>query len=714
MARSQLMAGAALLAVLATAPGLAWSQDSAGPTVDEVVVTAQKREERLQDVPVSATVIGQERIDSAQIANGSEIARLTPNLRVSVLGNQDQPKFSMRGVATAEFNLNAVSPTGVFYDEVYIGASFLGGPQLYDMERVEVLRGPQGTLFGKNTTGGAVNFITAKPQFDPSFDITGEAGTNESYHVDGSVGGPLSETIAARFSFSASKSDGWQENVNPAGQDLSSIDSQAARLALRFKDEDTDIILRVFASRSSPKAIGPINYGLFPGGTNAFGINPRVNPFNGKKFDAHQGAYDRSGDIEVEGQGGYLTVNQDIGPVTLTSITSYIEGSFLNLVDGDGSIGDLLHIDFYSDTREISQDLRIATNFDGPANFIAGVYYFEDDVDVRTLYRLFGGAAIFNQTYNQKRQSVAVYADGDWDLTDHLTLYGGLRWTTDEGTVSNFTVTPLIATQPDISYEDSDPTGRIGLRWKITDNLMAYAQYARGYRSSAINGGALTNPADLNVAEPETLDSYEAGLKGSLADGRVRFAASIFAYDFTNQQFINVVGIGNQQLVNAGQSTIVGAEFEAAVAVTSNLDLTVGLGLLDSEYETLTLNGSDLSGNELIEAPNISANFGADFHTPLFGGELRIHADASYVGDQYYSAYNDTPPYNLLHADSFWESNARVGFRPGQGKFEVFAWIKNIGDNDEMTGAQIDPTTGTVFTTVPYPRRYGVGLSYRF
>lgn len=708
-------AGLAFVGLGLVLPTMAVAQQANTETaLDEIIVTAQRREERLQDVPVSATVLGSAQLEQLQISSGSDIARQTPNLRVSVLGNEDQPKFSLRGIATAEFNLNAVSSTGIFYDEVYVASSFLGGPQLFDVERVEVLRGPQGTLLGKNTTGGAVNFITRRPEFETSGELSAQVGSNSYYHLDGAFGGALSDRFAARLAFTLTESDGWQENENPAGEDLSSTSTGAARFSLRYRGEDgLDATLRLFTARSSPKAIGAVNYGLGPGGTNAFGVNPRVSPFTGRAYDSHQGAYDRSGDIEVRGDGGYLTINKPIGSLTLTSVTSYLTGSFENLVDGDGSIADLLHIDFLSDTEEFGQDLRLATDGTGAFNAIVGLYYFRDQADVRTRYRLFAGAAVLDQTYTQERTSLAAYADGTWDLSPEWTVYAGLRFTQDEGEITDFAVNPTIPIQAPIGYDDADPTGRIGLRYKPNDDLTLYAQFARGYRSSAINGGALTNPADLNVAEPETLDSFEVGLKSTIND-RIRFNASAFHYDFTNQQFINVVGIGNQQLVNAGQSTIRGIELEFTAAVTPDFQISAGLGLLDSEYETLILNGVDLSGNELIEAPGVNANLAVDYTLPVAGGELSLHVDATYVGEQFFSAFNDRPPFDNIRADSFWESNARVAWSPGEGNIEISAWIKNLGDNDEITGAQIDPTTATVFTTVPFPRRYGVGLSYRY
>ncbi len=698
------------VAGLALAPSAQAQED----TSEEIVVTAQKREERLLDVPISETVLSGAQLENLQIDSGTEIARQTPNLRVSLLGNEDQPKFSMRGVATAEFNLNAVSPTGIFYDEVYIASSFLGGAQMYDMERVEVLRGPQGTLFGKNTTGGAVNFISRLPDFQSGGFVSAEYGENNHARVTGAVEAPLIEDrLAARLAFNYASSDGWQENENPAGHDLSSIDSYAARLTLAYRNQDFDANLRLFTSRSSPDAIGAINYGLGPGGTNAFGVNPRVSPFTGNAYDSHQGAYDRSGDIEVEGDGAYLTMNRDFGALTLTSITSYLNGSFLNLVDGDGSIADLLHIDFESATEEVGQDLRLSSNYDGPFNFIAGVYYFHDTVDVHTLYRLFAGAAILDQNYDQTRESFAGYFDATYDLTEQATLYGGVRWTQDSGHVDNFFVTPTIPTQPRIGYEDGDPSGRIGVRYHFTPDMMVYAQYARGYRSSAINGGALTNPADLSVADPEHLDAYEAGFKTSW--NGYRFSASVFHYAFEDQQFLDLVGIGNQQLVNAGASRIDGAEIELFAPVTDNLSFTLGVGLLDSEYEELELNGTDLSGNELIEAPHLTANMAVDYTLPLANSsEIAFHLDGNYVDSQFYSAFNNTPPYDQATSDAFWDFNGRIAYRPGGGRYEVALWGKNLGDNDEKNGAAIDQTTATLFTTVPYPRRFGVELRVDF
>ncbi|HSV71999.1 MAG TPA: TonB-dependent receptor [Methylibium sp.] len=722
--------GAAMAAALHAVAAVAHAQQGEAPpapqSLEVVKITAQKREQPLQDVPVSVTVMGGEALERARIDTGTEIARQTPNLRVSMLGDESQPKFSLRGISTPEFNLNAISPTGIFFDEVYVGASFLGGAQLFDIERVEVLRGPQGTLFGKNTTAGAINFISKRPTFRREGEISVGFGSDGFREAKGAIELPLvDDKLTARLAFTGARSDGYIENLNPAGRDLSSIDRKAARLTLGYKDDPggLDATLRLFTVHGNPRAIGAINEGtsdgvtpnpatglVTPAGTNAFGINPRVNPFTGAPLSRQQVATDRSGKIEVRGDGGYLTINKDVGFGTLTSITSYLDGRFLNLVDGDGTVAPLLHIDFASKTKEFSQDLRLASALDGPFQFIVGVYHQRDDIDVNTDYLLFAGGAALAQSYAQERRSYAAYLDGSYDVSKTVQAYGGLRYTRDKGRMSDFQVVPAIPLQGDQEYSDGSPTGRLGLSVKLTPDVMVYGQYARGYRSSAINGGALTNPADLNVADPEKLDGVEVGVKSQMLDRKLTLNVSAFRYDFKNQQFLNVVGIGTQQLVNAGQSRIQGLEVEAFLRPLPGLGFNLGLGLLDGKYRELLLNGTDLSGNRMIEAPKYTANLAADYSVPVGGYSLSFHADATFVDEQFFLASNSPES----RVGSSRDVGARIALRDPSGRYELAVYGKNLTDNQVSTGVAIDPTTQTKFTTVPYPRRFGVELSAKF
>ncbi|MRV72682.1 TonB-dependent receptor [Duganella sp. FT92W] len=691
------------------------AEADAAPDINRVVVTALKREQVLQDVPLSVSVMNAQTLSKSKIDTGTEIARLVPNLRVSNLGDESQPKFSMRGISTSEFNLNAISPTGAFFDEVYVGAQYLGGAQIFDVERVEVLRGPQGTLFGKNTTAGAVNFISKRPTFRQQGELTLGVGSNGYREAKGMVEMPLVDNrLTARFAFTGAHSDGYIHNVNPAGHDLSNIDRKAARLTLGYKDEDgLTGTLRLWAVNNNPYAIGATNTGLAANGLNANGKDPRINPYTGKRLADDEVATDRSGDITVRGSGGYLTLNKRTELGTITSITSFLNGRFVNLVDADGTIDPLLHIDFRTNTHEFSQDLRFTTAFDGPLQFIAGAYHQRDDVDIGTTYTIFGGPPvlpILNQQYHQQRRSYALYIDGTYDFSDTVSMYGGVRYTSDKGRLRDFRVTPVIPVQPELGYDDRKPTGRLGMNAKLSRDVMVYGHYARGYRSSAFNGGALTNASDLNVARPEYLNAFEGGVKSQMLDRRLTLNLTAFRYNFKSQQFLNVVGIGTQQLVNAGQSRITGAELEAVLQATRDLRLSANLGLLNGTYKRLLLNGADLSGKQMIEAPRHTFNIGADYSVPVEGYTLSLHGDATWIGDQYFLATNE--PRSRVAPSR--DVSARIGLLSPSKKVEYAVYGKNLTDNRNPAGLVLDPTSQTRFTTIPYPRRYGIDITVRY
>ncbi|HQS95506.1 MAG: hypothetical protein B7X90_00725 [Novosphingobium sp. 17-62-19] len=698
------------------------AEDTAANDPNEIIVTAQKRAQSVQDVPIAITAVSGSSLGTLQMRSGTELARQTPNLSVSVLGNEDQPKFSVRGIAQSAFDLNASSPTGIFYDEVFVRASFLGGAQLFDMDRVEVLRGPQGTLFGKETVGGAVSYVTRAPQFDTSGFISGELGNYSYVGLQGAANTQLVEDrLALRVSFNTSDSDGFVKNLQPGGHDKSNFNKVALRAALKYKDDaGFDATLRYSYTRSSPEAVGTNVTGYLPGNTNAFGFDPRVDPVTGETLDAREGYYNRDGRIRVRGDGISLTLNKDLGNVTLTSISSYLKGYFLNEVDGDGSAANLLALDFEAKTKEYSQDLRLSTQFDGPFNLIAGVYYFRDSLDNLFHVSQFNGGFDGRQTYVQTRTSYAGYMDGTFDFSPTVSLYGGIRLTHDKATMRNFrsvvNIPGLGIPTTNVDYTETQPSGRLGLRYKPSSDFMAFAQYARGYRSGGFNGGALVFPGDLNIAKPEFLDAYEVGIKSRLLDRKVTLNLSAFHYQFKDQQFINSISVINQALVNAGRSRINGIEAEINAAVTPQFRLSAGLGYLDAKYTSLVLNGTDLAGNRMIEAPKFSMSAAADYTVPLGGSaELSLHGDMVHKSSQFFTAYNDDVfPFSLGRTPGFEEYNARVGVSFDDGKYELGLWGKNLSDNKTLVGVGIETNTNLRFGTVPYPRRYGVDFQAKF
>jgi iron complex outermembrane receptor protein len=709
--------------------------------LEKIVVTATKRELSLQDVSVSVSVIDRKMVENAQMDNGTDIARLAPNVNVSYFGLPDQPKYSLRGAATTDFALNTSSATGTIVDEVNLAASYFGGPLLFDIERIEALRGPQGTLFGKNTTGGALHFITRRPSFGTGGYVKASIGEYGYTHVDGAVEAPISDKLAARFAFSHSDSDGFWENENPNGSDLGDIDNRAARLSLLYEDGDFDAILRLITSRSNPKAAGIISTGSGPGNTNVIGVNPRVSPITGKPYDAHEGFWDRSGDIKVKTDGAYLTMNYQMDDLTLTSVTSKITGSFLNLVDADGSMNNLLHIDFYSESEEVQQDLRVTSNYDSGFNFIAGLYYFDEQSDIPTTTRLFegiprdpsfdpavdpfAGTPSFVETdFDQRRTSYAAYFNGSIELSDSLTFNAGIRWTQDEGDLKNFTstgtfllseggpmVVPFIANDPvnDLDYSDSALTGKIGLDLKLDGGSLLYGHYSHGYRSSAFDGSALFSATSLSTAAPETIDTIEFGYKTKFADNRIQVNSAVFVSKYNDLQFLNVISATESELINE-DAEMYGFEVEATMLATDNLQLSMGLGYLQGEYIDAVVNGVDISGNDLVEAPSINFNISMDYDIQMGSDLVTLHLDSNFVDEQFFDAFNSEDVAN----DSFWNANGKIIYTPGDGTFEFSIWGKNLTNNDEPVGRIRTGAVNSVFAVTPQPRRFGIEARYNF
>jgi iron complex outermembrane receptor protein len=709
--------------------------------LEKIVVTATKREQGLQEISVSVSVIDRKTVENAQMDNGTDIARLAPNVNVSYFGLPDQPKYSLRGAATTDFALNTSSATGTIVDEVNLAASYFGGPLLFDIERIEALRGPQGTLFGKNTTGGALHFITRKPSFDTGGYVKASVGDYGYKHVDGAVEAPINKKLAARFAFSYSDSDGFWENENPNGSDLGDIDNRAARLSLLYEDGDFDATLRLITSRSNPKAAGIISIGSGPGNTNVIGVNPRVSQITGEPYDAHQGFWDRSGDIKVKTDGAYLTMNYEMDDLTVTSVTSKITGSFLNLVDADGSMNNLLHIDFYAESDEVQQDIRITSNYDSGFNFIAGLYYFDEQSDIPTTTRLFeefirdpsfdpavdpfAGTPSFVETdFDQRRTSYAAYFNGNFDLSDSLTLNAGIRYTQDEGELQNFTstgtfllpantslVVPFIVDDAanDQGYSDSAVTGKLGLDLKLDNGSLMYGHYSRGYRSSAFDGSALFSATSLTTAAPETIDTIEFGYKTQFAENRIQVNSAVFFSNYNDLQFLNVISATESELVNE-DAEMYGFEVEATMLATDNLQLSMGLGYLQGEYKDAMLNGIDISGNDLVEAPSINFNLSIDYDIAVGSDLVTLHVDTNFVDEQFFDAFNSEDVAN----DSFWNANGKIMYTPGDGTFQFSIWGKNLTNNVEPVGRIRTGAVNSVFAVTPQPRRFGVEVRYNF
>jgi iron complex outermembrane receptor protein len=709
--------------------------------VDEIVVTAQRRAQSLSEVPLAITALDGDSLSKQGITNSAELASAVPNLQISSPYGNTQPNFSLRGVSVAnEYNSNQASPIGVYIDDVYIAARTSQGMGLFDLDRVEVLRGPQGTLFGRNTTGGAINFITRGPT------LTGENGYIEAgygnfntYTAQGAfeetlIDGQLGFRIAANYV----KGNGQIENVFPGGSDPNSQDSRQVRLSLRFKPGDgpLDIKIRAYGGRDNPTQAAV--QGLLPSreGLGFFQVDEN-----------------RIGENQTSSSGIAANVALAISSdLTITSISSYDIGRQDLQQAADGSPLNILDIDWQSHFRQYSEELR-ANYQTKQFNLVGGVYYGWDQTTTDNTFDI--GSAIapgvdggFFQNYRQRRRSAAVFLQGDLNITDRLVFTLGARYTEDrvsydEGFANLFLGgvdtphTPLATTVPcpglpgtcaydpnarfSLDGSNDAPTGRAALSYTFDNGLLSYVSYNRGYRSGAINGGGYTSSSGITYIKPETVNAYEIGLKGRALDKKLTFATAAFYYDYDNQQLQDTRPGPVAFLVNAPKSKIYGVESEATWKIIPALTLRASFGYLHATYSELSLQGTDLAGNTLPFAPTWTAQAGLDWNiVSVGGGQLTFSPSANYVSRQFFSPFNDSnavgsPQDNSeLQQGAYTKVDASLSWT--RDKLQIRAWSDNLFNREvysyglDLRGAGF-PYNFLVPST---PRTYGLNARYSF
>lgn len=778
---------------LATALTALVAQQAAAQ-LEEVVVTAQKRSESMQDVPVAVSAIGGDSIESLGWDRPSDVAAQVPNMQVSTPLGDVQPLFAIRGVSMVDYTPSQSSPVGVYIDESYVGASYLHGLSMFDLERIEVLRGPQGTLYGKNTTGGAINLISRTPQLDDETNgyFTLGGGNYGLVNAQGAVEGTLSEgTLAGRLAFNYKENDGLYDNK--IGKDLNQTDYYSVRGTLNWQATDQlNAILKVSHGDSDAGSAVVRAVGTNPGGLNIAGSPDSLN----QKF--HEGSIDRAGNTEAEMTMANLTVNYEIDSYSLVSVTSWYTGEYYSVQDTDGTATELLALNWGSDTDAWSQDLRLVSDFDGPVNFIVGAYYGYEDVDTDILHFHFFEAPAINAVlpaqapgvllsngalgqvqryFDVEKESYAVYGDLNWDITDRLSMNVGLRYTNDENTRDHINYSringgpltlpgaitglpfdlvtdertegsylpgnttgidlPLVpptagvpvwthgeltsASLPEVSEDESEVTGTLAVNYYWNEDVMTYLRYSRGYRAGAWNNGLVYQDEGKGAyAEPEYVDAYELGLKSEFFDGIMRLNGAAFYYDYADQQFVNQIGV-SAILENAGGVDIYGMELELLAVPTDNLTLQAGLGVIDAEYNELVLGGVDLEGNEPVSSPELNVNVAVDYTIDISDSWMtRIHVDANFVDDQWFSAYNDANlpglgDYQDIGQDSYWLLNGRLTFADQEERYAVSLWVANATDEEYSTYAiNLQGGFGYNYFMDGAPRTYGAEFTYRF
>jgi outer membrane receptor protein involved in Fe transport len=751
------------------------AEDNTG--LADIVVTANKRSENLQNVPIAINAIAGDALTTRGIVETSDLAAQVPNLQISSPFGKTQPNFILRGVSVGnEFNANQASPIGVYLDEDYLSARFAQGMNLFDLERVEVVKGPQGTLYGRNTVGGAINIITRKAEFGPlNGFVSAGYGNFNRYTGSAGVGATLIENVlAVRIAGTFSKGDGELPNNLPGKPAGRSTDDYAVRGSILFKPFDAlEFTLRGYTGRSNATSEAAYAIGVLPGKAN--GVTGYARPAGASfwRTDA-----DYVGRNRTSGNGISLNTKLSIGTFDVTSITSYDDGKLRVDQDPDGSPVDEFTINWYSNYKQFNQDLRISSDPSKPVRFIVGGYYGFDQNKTFNTYRFFsflqgipglpffdppnifvpppypgllgGVPGVFSgfgvhHNFTQNRRSRAIYGEANWDITPKLRLTAGLRYTWDSINLFDVSSTafdynglervtlippfnapgtkcPGTAGCPaKLSSDSSKLTGRVILDYKATDNVMLYASYSLGYRAGAINGTAYASPAQLTFVDPEEITAYEVGFKSTLLDRRIRFNGAFFYYDYKNQQLQEIIGIV-PFLRNAPKARAFGVDLDLSARITDAVTLNLGYGYLDSKYQNLTLSGVNLAGNTFSNAPNMTFNIDADIKLlERDSGALHLRPSAVFTGDAYLSPFGRKPSSATgavidnsgLFQTAYWIANMRVGW---EGKrISAGAYVKNMFEKEYIVyGNDLRAAVGVDFLVRGQRRSYGVDVSYRF
>jgi iron complex outermembrane receptor protein len=734
--------------------------------IEEIVVTAQKRAESLQSVPVSITALTSAQLAETKMDSPSDLVSQIPNLQVNGIVGEASPVFSLRGISMFDYSLSQSSPVGSYIDEVYKGNFVLFGVDMYDLERVEVLRGPQGTLYGKNTTGGAINFITHKPGFDTDGYVKLGVGNYNRKEVEGAFQTALvDQHVAARVAFTYTKADGWFKNVLAGHPDLEGIDQYGVRASVLFKaSEDLDAIVRWSLSKQTPQNYGifdiicrpNIDAGCYPGGVGALFLGTGYyrtsnGTATGTPLANDQIAQNYTPKRHQDNEAISLTIHWNVNSATaFSSITSWDDGSLFNPEGTDGAPINIFKIPYVGKTKQFTQDFRVTSRDTGPFGFIAGAYYQRENIFNSTENQFITGtdvngdgvvnnldcaasgfiACIFHNQFNQRRNSWAVYTDDSYALTDRVKLRAGLRYNHDNATQDNAFAqmrgvdgVPVLNIVPDPAknigpttsqdLHNVAVTGRAGLDFTPAKDVLLYLNYSRGYRSGAFNAQFFFSPSEFTTVKPEFVDSIEAGFKTTWWDGKLQVDGAAFHYSYQNQQLIDVQSSGQQPLINLDKSRINGGELEIVTKPVPSLTLRGGLGLLDAKIVDGFINNHtvDIAGRTLPNAPKISTTLAGDWDS--FRADnlvLTLHSDLDYAAAQYFEPAN-VPG---IRQGGYTTANARLALHAPDSKWEVAAWGRNLGDKFYLTTGANLAGFGYYYTHRNTPRTFGLEATFRF
>ena len=731
----------------------AWAEEAAPPAkgdgIAEIVVTAQRRAQNVQDVPIAIAAISGDALTETGIRDPRDLTLLVPSLSMQAGTAASTTSLFIRGVGIGDFNSNTTGAVGVYVDDVFIGANAGKLFNVFDSGGIEVLKGPQGTLYGRNTTAGAIRFSSRKPTDELSGDFSALYGRFNEVQLEGGIGGPIvKDLLKVRVAGFYNRRDGTTLN-RVTGNKVNNINLWALRGIADFTPAP-NVLLRL-----------SVHGGNNTGGARQFqhrglGVDfagnplPLLNGFPTDAFgyaDTDNNVY--AGDYNVEGKerigvfGASLLGQIDFGGVQLTSITAYEQVNRATLEDTDASPNDFV-VAYYQDRpRQWSEELRLQSTGDRKLNWIVGAYYFHDTLATDSSFDLLrslrdpndllgtfdpvNSLGLLRYPYTQRTRSFALFGQADYKLTEKLTFTAGLRWSNDRISMDYRSLFDAVGgIVPVKAYSDvtlplldfngrktfRDLSWRAALNYKTGDTLV-YASFSKGYNSGGFAGGASTDPLQLVPFNSEKLYAYEVGLKTEFLDRKVRFNTSAFYYDYRDLQVFvfDLTGpIPVQRKLNAGNAEIYGLEAELTVRPTRNLDLFGAATFMHSEYKKFAaLGGVSYSGNRLVNAPKFAFSGGINWTVPLASGAaIKARVDGTYVSS--IALFPDNAPSTEVRANG--RINARLAYQAPSKVWEAALWVKNL--NSSRYISSIAPVITQDQINYNDPRTFGVQLVAHF
>jgi iron complex outermembrane receptor protein len=679
--------------------------EAAVGTLEEVIVTAQKREESLQDTPIAITAFTSRDLETQRVSNVLDLLNKAPSVNLAPFaGTRVAPNLFIRGMG----NLNAQSTkdmaTGIYIDGVPVGRAIGLATDVADLERIEVLRGPQGTLWGRNTTAGAINFITRKPGDELSGAATLTAGSWDQFSGRARINAPVTDKLFASLAYMRAENDGWVENRNTTLPNQINFNEdrkkEAIKAAVRF--EPTDNITVDYGYDASEMTFGNHFYQVIQG--------PRAVPGRQESATPVRGLHPSN--TEVSGHN--LTIAWDIDGLTLRSISAYRD------LDSQTNMNyvDIFTQDATQVQHQFSQELQLVGDAFDRLKYTTGLFYFQEGTRETNASSFAGGALVDAWKVISEATSAAIFGQATWTppvLEDRLDLTLGMRYTKDTREATKTYVNPGftpgltgLVVNGDRDFNSFNPA--VTVDYAFTDAVRAYAKYSTGYRAGGFN--TQSTPAYFGPGfDQEDVEAWEVGLKSDLLGNRLRVNVAAFDNEYTDLQVdqVRVPPIFTDTL-NAGNATIQGVEIEATAVLARGLTANFFYAYLDADYGSYVDNGVELEAVKHVpNAPEYQFGAGMEYafpHTMI--GDFVLNLDYR-KQDEFYAGPN---PNTLSPGYDVWNARLRLAEIPApHGRFQLAVWGKNLGDEIYRLSTT---NLGVISAQFGPPRSYGVDATYEF